>query len=57
MSLKTFEKDIIEEMQQGLEFYDKELVKIRTNRVHPSLIENDDYFLVLKNYNFLEFFD
>jgi ribosome recycling factor len=40
VSLKEFEKNVFDEMKKAIEFFEKELSKIRTNRTHPSLIED-----------------
>lgn len=40
INLKNFEKEIQELLSSSLSFLDKELSKIRTNRAHPSLIED-----------------
>ena len=40
ISLKEFEKSVSDEMKKAIEFFEKELSKIRTNRTHPSLIED-----------------
>lgn len=40
INIKNFEKEIFDLFQGALSFLDKELSKIRTNRAHPSLIED-----------------
>lgn len=40
LSIKDFEKSISEEVKKIVEFLDKELIKLRVNRVHPSLVED-----------------
>ncbi len=40
LSLKNFEKHALDEMKIVVEFFEKELSKLRTNRAHPSLIED-----------------
>ena len=40
LSIKDFEKSISEETKKIVDFLDKELLKLRTNRVHPSLVED-----------------
>lgn len=40
LSIKDFEKYVSGMMQEGIDFLEKELTKIRTNRVHPSLVED-----------------
>ena len=37
---KQFEKDIETEMAKHLKHFEKELLKIRTGRAHPSMIED-----------------
>ena len=37
---KQFEKDIEQEMDQHVKHLEKELLKIRTGRAHPSMIED-----------------
>jgi len=54
MDFKAFEKKILDEMKRSVEFLEKEFAKIRTNRVHPSLIEEVRIFaygsqILLKN--------
>ena len=39
-SLKSFEKYILDEMKTPLDFFEKEAGKLRTNRAHPSLVED-----------------
>lgn len=40
INIKNFEKEVTELFQPPLVFLDKELGKIRTNRAHPSLVED-----------------
>ena len=40
ISLKDFEKEINEELKKIIDFFEKELSKLRTNRAHPSIIED-----------------
>lgn len=47
MSLKNFEKEISDLMRPSVDFFEKELAKLRTNRAHPSLIE--DIKILLSN--------
>mgnify|MGYP003353553957 CR=1 FL=1 len=39
ISMKDFEKKTIDEMKKSVEFLEKELLRIRTNRAHPSLVD------------------
>ena len=39
ISTKDFEKKTIDEMKKSVEFLEKELLKIRTNRAHTSLVD------------------
>jgi ribosome recycling factor len=45
INLKLFESDVIQLFSPVLLFLEKELSKIRTNRAHPSLIEDTKVFL------------
>lgn len=40
LSQKDFEKKVLEEMKKSVDFLDKELLKIRTSRANPSLVDN-----------------
>lgn len=37
---KDFEKRVLEEMKKSVDFFEKEIAKLRTNRAHSSLIED-----------------
>lgn len=39
-STKQFEKDIETEMDQHIKHFEKELIKIRTGRAHPAMVED-----------------
>ena len=54
ISIKDFEKKTIDEMKKSVEFLEKELLKIRTNRAHTSLVdgikvENYGQFVALRS--------
>lgn len=40
ISLKAFEKHLLDTMKCSIEFFEKEIAKLRTNKAHPSLIED-----------------
>ena len=51
-SLKNFEKEISDLMKPGIDFFEKEIFKLRTNRAHPSLVEDIRVLLDHKNKNY-----
>jgi ribosome recycling factor len=39
LSQKDFEKKVLDEMRKSIDFFEKELLKIRTSRAHTSLVD------------------